>query len=126
MVTSKQCRDKKGVSRLGRFFPRAGLLVAVVFVAASSAAQAQVPLSTYEDKNGNILVRKLTCEQLAGTFQEDADALALWYSGWYNGRLKRHVANIHLLREGLHEVIEYCKANPAKKVAEAIEVYLKK
>ena len=55
------------------------------FVLVSSAAHAQVDLSTYADANGNIDVQKLTCAQLAGTFQEDADFLSVWYSGWYNG-----------------------------------------
>lgn len=126
MGNSKKSKNEKIRPGLRGFDRHSGLIVTAVLIAMSSVAQAQVPLSTYEDKNGNIFVRKLTCEQLAGTFQEDADALALWYSGWYNGRLKRHTANIHRLREGLHEVIEYCKANPGKKVTEAIQVYLQK
>ena len=35
--------------------------------------------------DGYIDVQKLTCAQLANTFQEDADFLGVWYSGWYNG-----------------------------------------
>ena len=58
--------------------------IAVVFAGLSSS-QAQVPLSAYADANGFIDVQALTCAQLAGTFQEDADMLAAWYSGWYNG-----------------------------------------
>jgi hypothetical protein len=38
-----------------------------------SSSQAQVPLSAYADANGFIDVQALTCAQLAGTFQEDAD-----------------------------------------------------
>jgi len=118
MATSKNSSKKRGV--------RGGLVAAALLVAASSAAQAETPLSTYQDKNGNILVRKLTCAQLAAAPQDDADALALWYSGWYNGHLKLHVANIHKLREGIHEVVAYCQANPATMVTDAIETYLKK
>jgi len=33
-------------------------------------AQAQVPLSAYADKDGYVDVQKLTCAQLAGTFQK--------------------------------------------------------
>jgi hypothetical protein len=36
---------------------------------ASSGALAQTPLSAYADGNGFIDVQKLTCAQLAGTFQ---------------------------------------------------------
>jgi hypothetical protein len=48
-------------------------------------ASAQVELKTYADSDGYIDVQKLTCAQLANTFQEDADYLTVWYSGWYNG-----------------------------------------
>jgi hypothetical protein len=37
------------------------------------AAQAQVDLKTYADANGNLDIQALTCAQLAGTWQEDAD-----------------------------------------------------
>jgi len=49
------------------------------------------PRSLYEpghplaDANGFINVQTLTCAQLAGTWQGDADMLTTWYSGWYNG-----------------------------------------
>jgi hypothetical protein len=67
-------------------------MIKIAFVAAAttfaslsySFAQTAVPLSTYADADGMIDVQKLTCGQLAGTYQEDADALAMWYSGWYN------------------------------------------
>jgi hypothetical protein len=39
-----------------------------------------VPLSTYADANGFIDVQKLTCGQLANTYQEDANALSSWYT----------------------------------------------
>lgn len=87
--------------------------VACILVAAASApAMAQVPLSDYADKNGYVDVQKLTCAQLAGTFQEDADMLAAWYSGWYNGLAKAHRAKITRVKDDQHEVIVYCKANP--------------
>ena len=70
-------------------------------------------------------VQKLTCAQLAGTFQEDADFLGVWYSGWYNGLGKKHALNVKRTKEGIHNVIVYCKANPTKKVIQAIDVILK-
>ena len=51
----------------------------------AGAAQAQVELKTYADAKGNLDVQALTCAQLANTFQEDADFMTVWYSGWYNG-----------------------------------------
>ena len=52
-----------------------------------------VPLSAYADANGFIDVQKLTCAQLANTYQEDANALTSWYSGWYNGLAHKHYAD---------------------------------
>ncbi|WP_244448517.1 hypothetical protein [Bosea sp. LC85] len=54
---------------------------AAFIACAASGANAQVELKTYADANGYIDVQKLTCSQLAGTFQEDADLLTTWYSG---------------------------------------------
>ncbi|WP_234683639.1 HdeA/HdeB family chaperone [Bradyrhizobium monzae] len=92
---------------------------------AGSAAQAQTPLSAYEDAKGFIDVQTLTCAQLAGTYQEDADMLAAWYSGWYNGLAKKHYAHITRAKSGEHEVIVYCKAHPDLKVIQAIDTLFK-
>jgi HdeA/HdeB family len=100
------------------------LAVAALFGSASTSP-AQVELKTYADAKGYISVRSLTCAQLAGTFQEDADFLGVWYSGWFNGRNKKHLINVARTKEGIHDVIVYCKANPDKKVVDAIEAILK-
>jgi HdeA/HdeB family len=101
------------------------LLATTCLMIAASPVQAQVPLSAYTDANGFIDVQTLMCSQLAGTFQEDADMLTTWYSGWYNGLAKKHF--IHVTRAKLfeHEVILYCKANPGVKIITAIDVILK-
>ena len=101
------------------------LLATTAFLLAGSNVQAQVPLSAYMDANGYIDVQALTCAQLAGTFQEDADMLTTWYSGWYNGLAKKHY--IHVTRAKLfeHEVIVYCKANPGVKIITAIDTIIK-
>jgi len=85
-----------------------------------SGANAQVELKTYADADGYLNVQKLTCAQLAGTFQEDANLLMTWYSGWYNGLGKKHFINIGRAKEAEHEVIVYCKANPKVTVIKAI------
>lgn len=87
---------------------------------------AQTPLGAYADSKGYIDVQKLTCAQLAGTFQEDANLLAAWYSGWYNGLAKSHRAKISRIKDDLHEVIVYCKANPKTTIIKAIGVVFKR
>lgn len=104
---------------------RRSFIVAAGLLAAIPVAEAQVELKNYADANGYIDVQKLTCAQLAGTYQEDADFLGVWYSGWYNGLGKKHAINVPRTKAALHNMIVYCKANPAKKVIEAIDVMLK-
>jgi hypothetical protein len=101
-----------------------GLVTAAALI--TSPSFAQVELKTYEDAKGYINVRALTCAQLANTFQEDANFLGVWYSGWWNGHMKRHSININRTKEGIHEVIVYCKANPDAKVVDAVDAYVKK
>lgn len=91
-----------------------------------SQARAQVPLSAYMDANGYVDVQALTCAQLANTFQEDADYLAAWYSGWYNGLGKHHMAKIDRAKSDEHNVIVYCKQHPEMKVIQAIDVIFKR
>lgn len=93
---------------------------------ASPKADAQVNLSAYADAEGYIDVQALTCAQLAGTWQDQADLLTTWYSGWYNGLAKKHYINIARSKETEHEVIVFCKANPQVKIIEAIDVVFKR
>lgn len=99
------------------------LLSGIVLLA--GPAYAQVELKTYADRDGYLDVQKLTCAQLANTFQEDADYLAVWYSGWYNGLAKKHMMQVDRAKSLQHEVIVHCKENPGKKVIEAIDVVFK-
>jgi hypothetical protein len=98
------------------------LLSGALFLAtvSTAAAQTPVPLASYADANGFLNVQTLTCAQLADTYQEDADALTTWYSGWYNGLAHKHYADIRKGKLIEHEVIVYCKANRDKKIIEAI------
>ena len=96
------------------------LAAGVVMIWVGSPAVAQVELKTYADKDGFLDAQALTCAQLAGTFQEDADLLTTWYSGWYNGLGKKHFINLPRSREAEHEVIVHCKANPTVRVIKAI------
>jgi HdeA/HdeB family protein len=93
---------------------------------ASTNSNAQVDLSTYADAEGYLDVQTLSCAQLAGTWQDQADLLTSWYSGWYNGLAKKHYLNIGRAKETEHEVIVYCKANPQVKIIEAIDIVFKK
>jgi hypothetical protein len=100
-------------------------LLCCAAIAFAGQSFAQVELKSYADRDGYLDVQKLTCAQLANTFQEDADYLAAWYSGWYNGLAKKHMMQASRAKALQHEVIVHCKANPGKKVIEAIDVVFK-
>jgi hypothetical protein len=101
------------------------ILAGAIYLAASQLGWAQTDLSAYTDANGYLDVQKLTCAQLAGTWQQDADMLTTWYSGWYNGLAHKHLLNVQRAKAAEHEVIVYCKANPDKRIIEAIAVVFK-
>ena len=101
------------------------LLTTVTLSVASSDAKAQTDLTAYADANGFLDVQKLTCAQLAGTWQEDADKLMTWYSGWYNGLAKKHFFHTSRAKRLEHEVIVHCKANLGIRVIDAIAVVFK-
>jgi hypothetical protein len=71
----------------GRAMVRSAIIAMMLVTSAMSGALAQVDLSAHTDANGFINLQKLTCAQLAGTWQDDPDRLTAWYSGWYNGAL---------------------------------------
>ena len=104
---------------------RTSIIIAAAAALVSSAASAQVGLDKLADKDGYIDVQKVTCAQLAGTYQEDADALVYWYSGWYNGLAKKHMYHITRAKPGQHALIVYCKAHQDKTVIEALDVLFK-
>jgi hypothetical protein len=126
MVASNTRQGRALSTAPGRVHLRVALVAAAALAASASASRAQTELKTYMDEKGYLNVRALTCAQLAGTYQEDADFLGAWYSGWWNGHMKRHSVNVARAKQGIHEVIVYCKANPDSKVVDAVDAYVKK
>lgn len=110
--------------KIKAFAGRIGFSLGALVISIAST-QAQVPLTSYMDSKGFIDVQALTCAQLANTYQEDADYLAAWYSGWYNGLAQKHFAHVTRAKSGEHEVIVYCKAHPELRVIQAIDVLFK-
>ncbi len=104
---------------------KAAFCCALVCVA-SGSAMAATELSAYADKDGYIDVQALTCDQLANTYQEDADYLTVWYSGWYNGLGKHHKMKVDRAKKVEHEVIVYCKEHRDQKVIHAMDEVFKK
>jgi len=91
---------------------------------ASDTPQVELP-KIADPATGNIDVQKLTCGQLASTYQEDADVLLLWASGWHSGLAKKNAINVQKLKDGMHKVIVYCKANKERLIVQAMDVVMK-
>jgi hypothetical protein len=91
----------------------------------STNVMATTGLDAYVDKNGFIDVQTLTCAQLADTYQEDANALANWYSGWYNGLAKKHYYHLNRVKGTEHEVIVFCKEHRDMKIIKAMDIIFK-
>ena len=100
--------------------------VCTVALLGAGAAHAAVDLTTYADAKGNLDIQALTCAQLANTYQEDADFMTVWYSGWYNGLAGYSKLKVDRAKELEHRVIVYCKANPRTKVITAMDIQIKK
>jgi hypothetical protein len=90
-----------------------------------SVSDQPAALAKFTDANGQIDVSKLTCAQLAETSHADADFLLLWQSGWYSAMAKRRVIDLPRVKEGIRNVMLYCKANRDKRVVQAMDLYLK-
>jgi HdeA/HdeB family len=100
-------------------------VIATTIVLFSGTAQAARHLIDYVDANGFLNVQTLTCAQLADTYQEDANMLMAWYSGWYNGLAHKHEMDVVKAKVVEDEVIGYCQANPDQLVIQAISVVIK-
>ena len=101
------------------------IITAAVLAIGISDSRAEVPLSSYADANGYLDVHKLTCEQLVNSSQKDTDMLIAWFGGWYNGLAHKHF--IHFDRGELiaHEVFDYCKEHPERRILDALAVVFK-
>jgi hypothetical protein len=101
------------------------LFLMAATMAVTGARADPVDLSTYADANGDLDVQKLSCQQLANTFQEDADLMTVWYSGWYNGLANYSKLKVDRAKELEHRVIVYCKAHTDVKVIRAMDINIK-
>jgi hypothetical protein len=94
-------------------------------VEAAAAALTQVELPKYAAPDGNIDTDKLTCGQFSDLPPDDADFLGTWTIGWQNGAARKQAINVTRVKEAIHNVAVYCKANKAKPFVQAVDAILK-
>ncbi len=82
---------------------------------AVSIARAQVTLD----------VAKITCDQFTGYKITDPQNIAIWLSGYYNGKRGNTVLDTQGLQANAKKLQEYCIRNPQIPVMNAVETLLK-
>ena len=75
------------------------------------AAQAQVTID----------VSKITCQQLRSYAITDPNNIALWLSGYYNGRRGNTIVTVQSFKENVQKVMDYCITNRTVTVMQAVE-----
>jgi acid stress chaperone HdeB len=66
-------------------------------------------------------VSKITCEQYVLFTVADPHDIAMWLSGYYNGKRNNTVLDTQEFRERARKVMEYCQLNLKTTVMEAVE-----
>jgi acid stress chaperone HdeB len=91
------------------------LVTTIAFAtAAAPAARAQVTLD----------VSKITCEQFVGYKITNPQNIALWLSGYYNGKRGNTVIDTQALTDNAAKLRSYCILNGQTPVMTAVETLL--
>jgi acid stress chaperone HdeB len=69
-------------------------------------------------------VSKITCEQYILFTVADPHDIAVWLSGYYNGKRNNTVLDTQQFREHGKKVMEYCELNLKSTVMDAVEKVL--
>jgi acid stress chaperone HdeB len=69
-------------------------------------------------------VSKITCEQYILYTVADPHDIAMWLSGYYNGKRNNTVLDTQQFREHGKKVMEYCELNLKSSVMDAVEKVL--
>jgi acid stress chaperone HdeB len=83
---------------------------------AVSAGQAQTTID----------VSKISCEQLATAKVASPDYIAIWLSGFYNGKRNNTIIDVQRLQDNAQKITRYCLYNGKGTVMEAVEKVLSK
>ena len=93
------------------------IILSLLFTTSLTAAsQAQVTID----------VSKITCEQFRSYAITDPNNIALWLSGYYNGKRGNTIISVQSLKENLEKVKDYCITNRTVTVMQAVEEVLAK
>lgn len=86
----------------------------LIIALAAPEARAQVTLD----------VAKITCDQFTGYKITNPENIAIWLSGYYNGKRNNTVLDTQKLKENTQKLTHYCITNPKVLVMHAVETVL--
>jgi len=66
-------------------------------------------------------VSKITCDQFTGYKITDPRNIALWLSGYYNGKKNNTILEPQKLTSNIDKLTQYCLTNPKVIVMKAVE-----
>src|SRR5215472_12043975 len=88
--------------------------ISMVLLGPVPKAQAQVTID----------VAKITCDQYTSFKITDPENIAIWLSGFYNGKRDKTVVDTQGLKDDAKKVWDYCIRNPKIMVMNAVETVL--
>ena len=91
------------------------LLIATGLIIALGPVRGQVTLD----------VAKISCDQYTSFKVTDPENIAIWLSGFYNGKRDNTVVDTQDLKVNAKKVWDYCIRNPKIPVMNAVEMVLK-
>jgi hypothetical protein len=86
--------------------------LAAAFVFQVAPGHAQVTLD----------VAKVTCNQFAAYKITNPRNIAIWLSGYYNGKRENTIIDMQELMENTEKLQDYCILHPETRVMQAVEV----
>lgn len=93
---------------------RTGLAALACLIPALAPARGQVTVD----------VSKITCEQFRSYSVTDPKNIALWLSGYYNGRRNNTIVSVSSFTENLDKLKDYCITHETTTVMNAVESIL--
>jgi len=87
-------------------------LIPMLFAVAVAQAQTTIDVS------------KISCDQLAAAKVASPDYIAIWLSGYYNGKRNNTIVDVEKLQDNARKIRSYCLYNGKGTVMEAVEKIL--
>jgi len=80
-----------------------------------------LPATAHAQASETVDVAKISCDQFAGFKITDPRFIAIWLSGYYNGKRGNTVVDLQGFNDNYQKLRNYCIVNPTRTMAQAVE-----